>query len=103
MSLLAPTLQLFFRERLANQRQASPATIVSYRNTFRLLLRFVQDRTGTAPSALDWADLDVEVISAFWITSKPTGATLPEAATLAWLRCGRCSGSPRCATPSTPS
>ena len=65
MSPLAPTLQLFFGERLANQRQASPATIVSYRNTFRLLLRFVQDRTGKAPSTLDWADLDVEVISAF--------------------------------------
>jgi site-specific recombinase XerD len=65
MSLLAPTLQLFFRERLADQRQASHATIVSYRNTFRLLLRFVQDRTSKAPSALDWADLDVEVISAF--------------------------------------
>jgi site-specific recombinase XerD len=65
MSPLAPTLQLFFRERLANQRQASPATIVSYRNTFRLLLRFVRDRTGKAPSTLDWADLDVEVISAF--------------------------------------
>jgi site-specific recombinase XerD len=65
MTLLAPTLQLFFRERLVNQRQASPATIVSYHNTFRLLLRFVQDRTGTAPSALDWADLDAEVISAF--------------------------------------
>ena len=65
MSLLAPTLQLFFRERLAKQRQASPATVVSYRNTFRLLLRFVQDRTGKAPSALDWNDLGVEVISAF--------------------------------------
>lgn len=65
MTLLAPTLQLFFRERLVNQRQASPATIVSYRNTFRLLLQFVQNRTGTAPSALDWADLDVEMISAF--------------------------------------
>ena len=38
MSLLAPTLQLFFGERMAKQRQASPATITSYRNTFRLLL-----------------------------------------------------------------
>jgi site-specific recombinase XerD len=65
MTLLASTLQLFFRERLVNQRQASPATIVSYPNTFRLLLQFVQNRTGTAPSALDWADLDVEMISAF--------------------------------------
>ena len=65
MSALAPTLQLFFTERLARQRQASPRTVASYRNTFRLLLRFVQDRTGKAPSTLDWEDLDAEVISAF--------------------------------------
>lgn len=65
MSLLAPTLQLFFGERMAKQRQASPATITSYRNTFRLLLGFVQNRTGKAPSTLDWNDLDVEAISAF--------------------------------------
>src|SRR5574341_317924 len=57
MSALAPTLQLFFTERLARQRQASPCTLASYRNTFRLLLRFVQDRTGKAPSTLDWEDL----------------------------------------------
>lgn len=65
MTLLAPTLQLFFTERLANQRQASPATITSYRNTFRLVLRFMQDRTGKAPSQLDWADFDAGAISAF--------------------------------------
>lgn len=65
MSLLAPTMQLFFTERLAKQLQASPATVRSYRNTFRLLLRFMQDRTGKAPSALDWDDLGVEVVSAF--------------------------------------
>ena len=65
MSALAPTLQLFFTERLARQRQASPRTVASYRNTFRLLLRFVQDRTGKAPSTLDWEDLSAEVISAF--------------------------------------
>ena len=65
MSPLAPTLQLFVTERLIKQRQASPATIISYRRTFGLLLRFVQNRTGKAPSALDWADLNVEVISTF--------------------------------------
>jgi site-specific recombinase XerD len=62
---VAPTLQLFFTERMAKQRQASPRTVTSYRDTFRLLLRFVQGRTGKAPSALDWDDLDVTVISAF--------------------------------------
>ena len=65
MSALAPTLQLFFTERLAKQRQASPATVASYRDSFRLLLRFVQTRTGKAPSTLTWDDLSVDVISAF--------------------------------------
>jgi site-specific recombinase XerD len=65
MSAVAPTMQLFFTERLAKQRQASPATVKSYRNTFMLLLRFVQGRSGKAPSALDWEDLGIGVISAF--------------------------------------
>lgn len=65
MSLLAPTLQLFFSERLIKQRQASPATVRSYRNAMTLLLRFAQDRTGKAPSVLDWDDLDVHMVSAF--------------------------------------
>ena len=65
MSPIAPTVQSFFGERLAKQRQASPATITAYRNTFRLLLRFTHDRSGKAPSALDWDDLGPEVISAF--------------------------------------
>ena len=65
MSALAPTLELFFTERLAKQLQASPCTVISYRDTLRLLLRFVQDRTGKAPSALEWNDVGAEVISAF--------------------------------------
>lgn len=65
MSLIAPTLQLFFSERLAKQRQASPQTVTAYRNTFRLLLHFVRERTGKTPCALDWDDLGASVISAF--------------------------------------
>ena len=38
MSALAPLLQAFFTERLARQRDASPHTIASYRDSFRLLL-----------------------------------------------------------------
>ena len=40
MSMLAPTLQAFFTERLIGQRQASPHTIAAYRDTLRLLLTF---------------------------------------------------------------
>src|SRR5256885_9297440 len=65
MSSIAPTLQLFFTERMARQLQASPRTVVSSRDTCRLLLRFVAGRTGKAPSALQWQDLDAEMISAF--------------------------------------
>ena len=65
MCLLAPTLQAFFTERLARQRQASPHTVTAYRDTFRLLLRFAQARSGKAPSQLEFADLDATVIGAF--------------------------------------
>ncbi|MFG3590597.1 tyrosine-type recombinase/integrase [Streptomyces sp. NPDC047990] len=65
MTLIAPTLQVFFTDRLARQRQASPRTIAAYRDALRLLLGFVQQRTGTAPAKLDWSDLDADVISAF--------------------------------------
>jgi site-specific recombinase XerD len=65
MSSLAPTLQLFFAERLVKQRQASPRTIASYRDTFRLFLQFAQRQTGKAPCALGWEDLSATLISAF--------------------------------------
>lgn len=65
MSLIAATLQSFFTDRLAKQRQASPHTIASYRDTLRLLLEFVQRRTGRSPARLAWEDLDVDTISAF--------------------------------------
>jgi site-specific recombinase XerD len=65
MTSVAPTLQAFFTDRLARQRQVSPRTVASYRDTLRLLVCFVQDKTGKAPSVLDWADLDETVISAF--------------------------------------
>jgi site-specific recombinase XerD len=65
MSLLAPTLQAFFTDRLLRQRHASPRTIATYRDSIRLLLAFVQTETGKAPSAVEWQDLDVPLITAF--------------------------------------
>ena len=65
MSHLAPTLQAFFTDRLARQRQASPRTITAYRDTLRLLLGFVAERTGTSPAALSWDDLDALMICDF--------------------------------------
>jgi len=65
MSALAPALQAYFTERLAGQRQASPNTIAAYRHTFRLLLRFAAEQTGSAPSELDIGQLDAPLIAAF--------------------------------------
>lgn len=65
MTLIAPTLQAFFTDRLARQRRASPQTIAAYRDTMRLLLTYVHQRTGKPPQKLDWDDLTADVISAF--------------------------------------
>lgn len=65
MSLIAPTLQSFFTDRLAKQRRVSPRTIASYRDSLKLLVMFVHERTGKKPCALDWDDLDTEMICAF--------------------------------------
>ncbi|MBI3847656.1 MAG: site-specific integrase [Planctomycetes bacterium] len=58
-------LEGFFTDRLVRQRRASPYTIASYRDTFRLLLRFAHDRLKKAPAALDLPDLDAPLIGAF--------------------------------------
>ena len=50
-SLIAPHLQVFFADYLCRQKRLSPATIVSCRDTFRLLLTFLRDQTGIEPSA----------------------------------------------------
>ncbi len=65
MSLLAPTLEAFFTERLITQKNASPHTVASYRDCWRLLLGFVRDTTGKAPAKLLPDDLDAPVIGAF--------------------------------------
>lgn len=65
MSALAVTLQAFFTDRMVRQRDASPHTIASYRDTWRLLLTFAQQHTGKPPSQLDITDLDAELIAAF--------------------------------------
>lgn len=58
-------LQAFFTDRLMHQRQASPHTIASYRDTFRLLLRFAEQQRRKPPSAISIEDLDASFIVAF--------------------------------------
>jgi site-specific recombinase XerD len=65
MSSLAPTLQAFFTDRLAQQRQVSGHTIAAYRDTLKLLVVYAARQTGKPPSQLDIADLDAPLIGAF--------------------------------------
>jgi site-specific recombinase XerD len=58
-------IERYFCQRLIRQRNVSPNTIASYRDTFRLLFTFAQARLHKAPSALELDDLDAPFISAF--------------------------------------
>ncbi len=62
---LAPLLQRFFTQRLMQQRQASPHTISSYRDTFRQFLKFIQPRLRKPPSRLTFEEIDAPLSVAF--------------------------------------
>ena len=62
---VGPLLQSFFTEHLQSHRRASPQTVDSYRDTFRLLLRFLRQTTGKEPAALHVADFDAPAILNF--------------------------------------
>lgn len=64
-SHFAPLLERFFTARLMQQRQASPHTISSYRDTFRQFLKFVHQRLHKPPSALSLEEIDAPLIVAF--------------------------------------
>jgi site-specific recombinase XerD len=64
-SSFATLLQRFFTQRLMQQRQASPHTISSYRDTFRLLLHFTLKRLHVPPARVAFEDIDAPLISAF--------------------------------------
>ena len=64
MTALAPTLQAFFTQRLA-QRGASGHTIAAYRDALRLLLGYLHQTTGVAPCQLDFDHVDAERVAAF--------------------------------------
>jgi site-specific recombinase XerD len=62
---LAPLLERFFTQRLMQERRVSPHTIGSYRDTFRLLLKFTHGRLHKSPSALVLEEIDAPLIKSF--------------------------------------
>jgi integrase/recombinase XerD len=58
-------VQEFFCDRLIQQQNVSTHTVASYRDTFRLLLHYLQERMHKDPTTLTLADLDAPVVLAF--------------------------------------
>ena len=61
----ASLLERFFTQRLMQQRQASPHTISSYRDTFRQFLKFIERQLHKPPSRLRFEEIDAPLIVAF--------------------------------------
>src|SRR2546422_30967 len=62
---LAELLTAFFTRHLAAELNASPHTIVSYRDTFRFLLRHLSESTGRQVSQLSYDDFTPDAILTF--------------------------------------
>jgi len=58
-------MEAFFTDRLMRQRQASPNTIASYRDSFCLLFKFAKQHLNKEPSSLSIEDLDATFIGSF--------------------------------------
>jgi integrase/recombinase XerD len=58
-------LQRFFSDRLIGQLSASPHTVASYRDTFRLLLRFATEQLHRSSSDLSMDELDETFVTSF--------------------------------------
>jgi len=58
-------VQNFFCQRLQAQRQVSPHTLASYRDTLRLLLAFVEQKTARSPSQQTLGDWNAQTILKF--------------------------------------
>jgi integrase/recombinase XerD len=61
----ATLLQRYFADHLTRHRAASPRTIAAYRDTFRLLLLFAEQRIAKPPTAVKLTDLDAALVLAF--------------------------------------
>ena len=58
-------VQNFFCQRLQAQQQVSPHTLASYRDTLRLLLAFVEQKTGRPPTQQTLGDWNGQTILGF--------------------------------------
>ncbi len=64
-SSLAYLLESFFIDRLMGEINASPNTVSSYKDTFRILIKYASKQLKKLPSKLELTDLNVDFILEF--------------------------------------
>ncbi len=74
---LPALMEGFFSDRLA-QESASSNTVASYRDAFRLLFRFAQQKLNKAPSKLSLEDLDAPFVVKFLDYLEEDRGNLPQ-------------------------
>jgi len=62
---LPALVQKFFAQHLINERQLSPCTVASYRDTFRLFLSYLQSQNRRGPSQQRFQDWDAPHVLGF--------------------------------------
>ena len=65
MTLLAPSLQCYFTDHAHTRKGLSPNTIAAYRDTWRLLIKYLTATTGIPADKIDLAMINAEAITAF--------------------------------------
>jgi integrase/recombinase XerD len=65
MTPIAPHITAYLRERLPNERKASPHTSDTYAYAFQLLFQFASHRLDCSPAAIQLEQLDAPLVLAF--------------------------------------
>jgi integrase/recombinase XerD len=72
MTPIAPLIEAFFTERLMGHLNASPNTIMAYRDTFKLLLGFAKIKLKKTPTQLFLKDLSSTFVNEFLLYLEKT-------------------------------
>lgn len=78
-------IQKYFLQWLMAQRNVSPETIKSYRDTFRLYLRYIETHCGVTPAKISITQFDADHILGF-LTWTRNGETVQRLSTAGSLR-----------------
>jgi len=65
MTLLAPSLQFYFTNHAHARKGLSPNTIAAYRDTWRLLIKYLTATTGVPADKIDLGMIDTDAVSMF--------------------------------------